>query len=93
MTSFSGSLYGACFLPPILLGIYWRRGNGAAVIGSFIVGLTCLILWKPLGGVVVSLQGIHQVFPAIFLSVAVYTGIAAWGEARMSEGARKFFQA
>ena len=92
MTSFSGSLYGACFLPPILLGIYWKRGNGAAVIGSFAVGLGCLLLWKPLAGIVAPLQGIHQVFPAILLSLAVYAVIAARSEASMSEGAREFFR-
>ena len=40
LTAFSGSLYGACFFPTLILGLHWRRGNGSAVIASFLFGVT-----------------------------------------------------
>lgn len=73
LTAFSGSLYAACFFPAVLLGLYWRRGNGAAAIGSFVAGLGTLLLWDllPFGHLV------HEVFPALALSTAVYVVAAA----------------
>lgn len=68
LTAFSGSLYAACFLPAIFLGLYWRRGNGAAVVSSFVAGIGTLLLWPflPLA------SSLHAVFPAMFLSAAAY---------------------
>jgi len=68
LTSFSGSLYAACFLPAILLGLHWRRGNSLAVSSSMVSGAFVLLLWPffPLSG------SIHKVFPAMLLSTALY---------------------
>lgn len=73
LTAFSGSLYAACFFPAIVLGLHWPRGNGAAVIVSFAVGLVVLAGWKylPIG------SAIHAVFPAMALSTLAYTILAA----------------
>jgi SSS family transporter len=72
LTSFSGALYGACFAPAILLGLYWRRGNGTAVLTSFGVGVAVLLGWQrlPLS------NSVHEVFPALALSLAAYVGVA-----------------
>jgi SSS family transporter len=72
LTSFSGALYGACFAPAILLGLFWRRGNGAAVLTSFAVGIVVLLGWQrlPLS------DHLHEVFPALALSLAVYVAVA-----------------
>ena len=68
LTSFSGSLYAACFLPAILLGLHWKKGNNFAVLSSMISGALVLILWPltPYNGL------IHKVFPAIILSTILY---------------------
>lgn len=73
LTSFSGALYGACFLPTVILGLHWRRGSGTAVISSFVAGITVLAGWRfvPLSATV------HAVFPAVLLSFAAY-GVLAW---------------
>lgn len=73
LTAFSGSLYAACFFPAVVLGLYWRRGNGAGVSASFTVGILTLLLWKelPIG------ELIHEVFPAIALSTFAYVALAA----------------
>ncbi len=68
LTAFSGSLYAACFLPSIVLGLYWRRGNRTAVLASFSGGGLVLALWRflPLNNT------IHSVFPAVLTSFAAY---------------------
>lgn len=72
LTALSGSLYAACFFPAVLLGLHWRRGNGASVIASFATGLFVLFTWKYVPGSDV----VHEVFPALLLSLAVYVGVA-----------------
>ncbi len=68
LTAFSGSLYAACFLPAVVLGLYWRRGNRTAVLSSFGAGLLVLAVWRflPFN------QRVHYVFPAVVVSVTTY---------------------
>ncbi len=68
LTAFSGSLYAACFLPAVVLGLYWRRGNRTAVLSSFGAGLLVLAVWRflPFN------QRVHYVFPAVIVSVTAY---------------------
>ena len=75
LTSFSGALYGACFLPAIVLGLWWRRGSAACVLASFAAGLGTLFLWplSPWGDI------LHAVFPAVGASVAAYVLVALFG--------------
>lgn len=72
LTAFSGSVYAACFFPAVVLGLYWRRGTGAAVLASFAGGLGVLLVWDalPVGDL------IHEVFPAMAVSILLYTGLA-----------------
>jgi Na+/pantothenate symporter len=75
LSAFSGSVYAACFFPPMILGLYWKRGNGAAVMAALGMGLLTLLVWKPLGiG-----PGVHEVFPALILSTASYVAISLAG--------------
>ena len=72
LTALSGAVYGACFGPAVILGLYWRQGNGAAVMASFAAGLAVLLTWRfsPWAGMV------HQVFPAVGLSFMAYVVVA-----------------
>ncbi len=72
LTALSGAVYGACFGPALLMGLYWRKGNGTATVASFVVGLAVLLLWErfPWTG------GIHQVFPGVVLSFLAYWAVA-----------------
>ena len=72
LTAFSGSLYAACFLPCVVLGLHWRRGDGASVLASFGLGLATLALWPQTAW---SAQ-IHPVFPAMGLSMLGYAVLA-----------------
>ena len=72
LTAFSGSLYAACFFPALILGLYWEKGNGAAVLVSFAMGLGTLSLWRYLPGV----TSIHPVFPAVLFSTVAFVLVA-----------------
>lgn len=72
LTAFSGSIYAACFFPGLILGLYWNRGNGKALISSFTVGLLTLILWK----VQPWYPSLHEVFPALFFSTLTFVGVS-----------------
>ena len=68
LTSFSGSLYAACFIAPLLLGLFWQKGNGYAAGGAIITGIAILLIWPRLPFD----TGIHRVFPAMALSTIIY---------------------
>ena len=78
ITIFSGSLFAVCFVPTILLGLHWRRGNEAAALWAFGVGIAVLLGWllAGLGDVV------HEVFPALFASTAAYVVVSLRGRTR-----------
>ncbi len=68
MTVFAGSLYAVCFVPAILLGLHWRQGSAQAVLGSLLAGVLVLVAWLVSG----ASQQLHEVFPALLVSLAVY---------------------
>lgn len=72
LTAFSGAVYGACFGPSLILGLHWRRGNGAASLTSFVVGLAVLLTWNRLPWT----GGVHQVFPGVVFSFLAYWAVA-----------------
>jgi len=74
LTALSGAMYAACFFPAVVLGLYWKRGNGVSVMASFTAGLLVLFLWRFVPGS----ELVHQVFPAVALSLVAYVGVARW---------------
>ena len=72
ITTFSGSLYAVCFVPAIMIGLHWRRGNAMSVIASFASGIVTILLWRNLG----LSATLHEVLPALAISTAVYVGIS-----------------
>ena len=72
LTAFSGSLYAACFFPGLILGLYWRKGNGKALLTSFSLGLLCLLSWKYFS----IWPSIHEVFPSLLISTLSYVLIS-----------------
>ncbi len=72
LTAFSGSLYAACFFPAVVLGLCWKRGTGAGAVASFVIGVLVLLVWDLIPG-----SGfVHEVFPAMALSLLAYIGLA-----------------
>ena len=76
ITIFSGSLYAVCFFPAILFGLHWRRGNAAAVLASMGLGIAVLLAWLAAGWG----KHLHEVFPALLASCAVYLWVSWRGE-------------
>ena len=76
LTIFSGSLFAVCFVPTIVLGLHWRRGNGAAALGAFGTGIATLLGWLALGWN----AALHEVFPALAASTATYLALSLRGD-------------
>ena len=72
LTSFSGSLYAVCFLAPLVLGLFWSKGEGTTAFASILVGIITLLVWRLLPLDV----AIHPVFPALLASTLVYVLMA-----------------
>lgn len=68
ITIFSGSLYAVCFFPAVVFGLYWDRGSAQSVLYSMLIGTLVLLGWILLG----FKQYLHEVFPALLVSTAVY---------------------
>jgi len=81
LTAFSGALYGACFFPALVLGLHWKRGNGTAVIASFVIGIVVLLTWDFIPGSAI----VHEIFPAMLLSTGGYIGLSLMGEDAASD--------
>ena len=75
ITIFSGSLYAVCFLPAVLMGLHWQRGTAMGVLASMVSGVAVLLLWLALG----YNRVLHEVFPALAVSVVVYWVFAVLG--------------
>jgi Na+/pantothenate symporter len=89
LTAFSGSLYGACFFPAIVLGLYWKRGSGMGVASSFVVGVAVLLLWDFVPGSEI----LHEVFPALLLSTLTYAGVSVATDGGGVDGVAALFEA
>lgn len=72
ITILSGSLYAVCFLPAVMVGLHWSRGNAAAVIASYASGIATILLWRNFG----LSATLHEVLPALVISMGAYVGVA-----------------
>ena len=45
MSSFSGSLYAACFLPTLILGLFWGRLGRPAALAAVVAGFASTLGW------------------------------------------------
>ena len=88
ITTFSGSLYAACFAPPILLGLHWRKGSVEAVLGSFCTGIAVLLLWRGFG----LSATLHEVIPALLLSTLVYVSLSLYRPTRQAPLVLDYFK-
>ncbi|MEZ5497793.1 MAG: hypothetical protein R3E77_00050 [Steroidobacteraceae bacterium] len=68
LTTWSGSLFAACFFPAMLFGLYSRRGNGRAVVASYVAGVAVLIAW----GTSPWAKWLHEIFPAVAASLLAF---------------------
>ena len=74
MSSFSGSIYAACFLPALVVGLFWKRGTRSGALASLGIGLPVTIGWfyaKKLPALS-ALESIHEVFLGTGISLLIY---------------------
>ena len=75
MTSLSGSLYGACFLPALVVGLFVPRARARAALWSSVCGLVAVIGWfaaKKSG-----LVDLHEVYVGLAVGLGVYLLVVA----------------
>jgi SSS family transporter len=75
LTAFSGSLYGACFLPTLVFGLLWKRRSAAAAIASILSGAVAVVAWfiaRHLGW-----TDIHEVYIGLTVGLGVFFA-ATW---------------
>jgi SSS family transporter len=78
MTAFSGSMYGACFLPVLVFGLFVKRRSAAAACTTIVLGaltVTVAFALKKLGW-----STIHEVYPGILVGTAVYFALTLRGQ-------------
>ena len=70
MSSFSGSIYGGCFLPALVVGLYWNRATKAGALSSLIVGLSATVIWFFIKQDVYA--NLHEVYVGLAVSMTTY---------------------
>ena len=73
MTKFSGSLYGACFLPALVLGLFVHRRVAKAALVSMVLGSFCVIAVFVLR--TIEITTIQEVYPGIAVGMLVFIAL------------------
>ncbi len=72
MSAFSGSIYAACFLPSLIVGLFWQRASTRAAEASLLMAIIVTPLWY------VAKQwlapGVHELYVGVAVSMSVYVG-------------------
>ena len=74
ITAFSGSLYAACFLPTLVMGLYWKRGTRAGALACVVVGSITVIAWYLAR--YAGWTGWHEVYVGTSVAFVVYVGVS-----------------
>ncbi len=94
ITAFAWAVIASACLWPVVLGVYWRRGNRAGAMASMVAGTAVALGWmiagRALGG---NPLGIHGFIPGVAVSLVVFIVVSlvtrppdpelirrAWGE-------------
>ena len=80
ITAFSGSLYAACFLSTMVVGLYWNRPGAPAAIAAMVTGGSAVIAWwlaKRAGW-----TDLHEVYVGLAVSTVVYVVATLVGPTR-----------
>ena len=74
ITAFSGSLYAACFLPTLVLGLYWQRSTPIGAFSCVVVGSATVIGWFVAERV--GWTSMHEVYPGFAVALATYVVVS-----------------
>ena len=72
LTAMSGALFGGCFFPALIIGLWCKQPGRGAVLASIVAGGSAVIAWSLGLQHVLSLEVVHPVFAGLLASTAVY---------------------
>ena len=72
LTAMSGALFGGCFFPAPIIGLWWKQPGRGAVLASIVAGGSAVIAWSLGLARILSLESVHPVFAGLLASTAVY---------------------
>ena len=74
ITAFSGSLYAACFLPTLVMGLYWTRGTKAGALACVLLGSITVVGWHFLNRA--GWTSWHEVYVETGVAILAYIGVS-----------------
>lgn len=74
ITAFSGSLYAACFLPTLIVGMYWRRATATGALACMLVGSATVIGWYIAEKA--KWTSLHEVYVGLVVAITAYVGVS-----------------
>jgi SSS family transporter len=77
LTSLSGALYGACFLPALVVGLFLKRARAGAALASAVCGLLAVVGWYIAR--TLKVVSLHEVYVGLLVGLGVYLLIAFLG--------------
>lgn len=89
LTAFSGSLYGACFFPALVIGLYWRKPGENAAVASVIIGSAVVMAWFVAinydWGKDYAWTKIHEVWVGLGVGIGVYVVVGLFSTQSRNE--------
>jgi len=84
MSSFSGSLYAACFVPTLILGLFWKQATREGALASLITGFATTLGWFLLrrAEAIGSWGRLHEVYVGLTCSLIVAITIGRIGRGK-----------
>ena len=78
LSSLSGSLYAACFLPTLIVGLFWPRATRAAAVAALLAGFVATSAWFVLKKIAFSgaLTWLHEIYVGLFVSVPIFVVVS-----------------
>ena len=76
MTALSGALFGGCFFPALIVGLWWRKASRRAVPISIVAGAAGVTAWAMGLREALDLDLIHPLFAGLFASLITYAGVS-----------------
>ncbi len=80
LSSLSGGLYAVCFLPALIVGLFWQGATRTAAICSLVSGFVTASAWFGLKKVVLggAVAWLHEIYVGLLVSMPLFIGISIW---------------
>ena len=91
MSSFSGSMYAACFLPTLVFGLFWKRANATGALLALIVGFSVTLFWFFAKSEIAdgAFRSVHEVYVGLGLSIPTFFVVFSAGQRSQGDQSRE----